>query len=79
LLVKKHCNEAAAAVARKITLSVWHLFKGHLTPLVEAADQLRTKLPRIATVIGKDGLKTLGFADREAVVEIQIKSIQVSL
>ena len=51
---------------------------GHFTPLVEATDHLRAKLLRLATVIGKDSLKALGFADREAFVTAQIKTIQLS-
>lgn len=78
LLVKKHRNQAAAAIARKITVSVWHLLMGHFTPLIEATDHLRVKLLKLATVIGKDGIKSLGFDDREAFVEAQIKSIQLS-
>jgi len=78
LLVKKHRNQAAAAVARKITVAVWHLLMGHFTPLLEVTDHLRAKLLRLATVIGKDGIKTLGFDDRDAFVDAQIKSIQLS-
>jgi len=78
LLVKKHRNQAAAAIARKIIVSVWHLLMGHFTPLIEATDHLRVKLLRLATVVGKDGIKSLGFNDREAFVQAQIKSIQLS-
>jgi transposase len=78
LLIKKHRNEAAVAVARKITVSIWHLLKGHFTPLVEASEHLRVKLLKLATVVGKDGLKSLGFDNRDAFVEAQIKSIQIS-
>ncbi len=77
LLLKKHRNEAAAAVARKLTVSVWHLLMGHFTPLLEAGEHLRTKLLKLATVIGKTGLKELGFADRDAFVSAQIKSLQL--
>jgi len=78
LLMKKHRNEAAVAVARKLTVSVWHLLMGHFTPLVEATEHLHTKLLKLATVIGKDGLTSLGFANREAFVTAQIKSLQLS-
>jgi hypothetical protein len=78
LLVKKHRNEAAAAGARKITVSVWHLLKGHFTPLLEVTEQLRSKLRRLATVLGKDAIKSLGFGDRDSFVDAQIKSIQLS-
>jgi transposase len=77
LLMKKHRNEVAAAVARKLTVSIWHLLMGHFTPLVEVTDHLRAKLLRLATVIGKDAIKTLGFDDRDAFVDAQIKSIQL--
>jgi transposase len=78
LMMKKHRNEAAVAVARKLTVSVWHLLMGHFTPLVEASDHLRVKLLRLATVIGKNGIESLGFANRDAFVDAQIKSIQLS-
>lgn len=78
LLVKKHRNQAAAAVARKITVSIWHLLMGHFTPLVEATEHLRVKLLRLATVLGKDSVKSLGFSDRDAFVDAQIQSIQLS-
>lgn len=78
IAVRKHRNEAVAAVARKLTVSIWHLLMGHFTPLVEATEHLRTKLLRLATVIGKEGIKALGFDDRDAFVEAQIKSIQLS-
>ena len=76
--MKKHRNEAAVAVARKLTVSIWHLLMGHFTPLVEATEHLHAKLLKLATVIGKDGLAALGFANREAFVTAQIKSIQLS-
>ena len=78
LLVKKHRNQAAVAVARKITVSVWHLLMGHFTPLVDATEHLRMKLLKLATLIGRDVLNSLGFANREAFVNTQIKSIQLS-
>ena len=78
LLMKKHRNEAAVAVARKLTVSIWHLLMGHFSPLLEATDHLHAKLLKLATVIGKEGLAALGFANREAFVTAQIKSIQLS-
>jgi transposase len=78
LVVKKHRNQAVAAVARKLTVAIWHLLMGHFTPLIEVSDHLRVKLLRLATVIGKADIKTLGFDDRDAFVDAQIKSIQLS-
>lgn len=78
LLMKKHRNEAVAAVARKIAIAVWHLLMGHFTPLLEVTDHLRVKLLRLATVIGKAGINALGFDNRDAFVTAQIKLIQLS-
>lgn len=78
LLIKKHRNEAAAAIARKLTVSIWHLLKGHFTPLVEAGTHLTTKLLTLATVLGKEQLRTLGFANRNDFVAVQIKKIQLA-
>lgn len=77
LLVRKHRNEAAAAIARKLTVSIWYLLKGHFTPLLEASEHLTTKLLKLATVLGKEQLKKLGFANRDAFVTEQIKKIQL--
>ena len=50
----------------------------HFTPLVEATEHLHAKLLKLATVIGMGGLAALGFANRDAFVTAQIKSIQLS-
>lgn len=78
LLVRKHRNHAAAAIARKLAVSIWHLLKGHYSALEEAGEHLQTKLLKLSTVIGKDGLKALGFESRASFVEAQIKQIQLS-
>ena len=76
--MKKHRHLAVAAVARKLTVSIWHLLMGHFTPLVEAGEHLRTKLLKLATLLGKDALRTMGFDHRTAWVNHQIQSIQLS-
>lgn len=78
LLIRKHRNEAAAAIARKLTVSIWYLLKGHFTPLIEATTHLTTKLLKLATVLGKDQLRALGFTNRDDFVAAQIKNIQLS-
>jgi transposase len=78
LLVKYHRNYAAAAIARKLAVAIWHLLMGHFTPLVEADAHLRTKLLKLATLIGKESLTTMGFPNRDAFVEDQTKKIQLS-
>lgn len=78
LLVRKNRNQAVAAVARKLTVSIWHLLMGHFTPLVEASEHLHTKLLKLATLLGKETLNQLGYNDRESFVHRQIKQIQLS-
>ena len=78
LAVKKHRNQAVAAVARKLVVAIWHLLMGHFTPLVEPTEHLTTKLAKLATVLGGDLLKQLGFEDRQAFIDQQIKLIQLS-
>lgn len=78
LLIKKHRNQAAVAVARKLVVSIWHLLMGHFTPLLEATGHLVAKLLKLSTVLGKDTLKAMGFANRDAFVQNQIQSIQLS-
>jgi len=78
LLIRKHRNQAAVAVARKLTVSIWHLLMGHFTPLVETTAHLHAKLLKLATILGKSMLLSLGFADRDAFVTAQIKSLQLS-
>jgi transposase len=78
LALKKHHNQAVAAVARKLVVAIWHLLQGHFTPLLEAGAHLTAKLYKLATVLGRDVLKQLGFDDREAWVNQQIKLIQLS-
>ena len=78
LLVKKSRNEAVVAVARKLTVAIWHLLMGHFTPLVELNAHLQTKMLKLATLLGKAELNKMGFADRDAWVIQQTKQIQLS-
>ena len=78
LLAKKSRNQAVAAVARKLAVAIWHLLKGHFTPLLEASEHLLVKLGKLATVLGKEKLKEMGFKNRAAYIEKQIQLIQES-
>lgn len=78
LAVKKDHNQAVAAVARKLVVSIWHLLMGHFSPLVETDTHLTQKLLKLATVLGREILHELGFADRDAWVKQQIKLIQLT-
>lgn len=77
LVLSKAYNQAVAAVARKLVVSIWHLLMGHFSPLLETDKHLNQKLLKLATVLGRDLLKELGFADRDAWIKQQIKLIQL--
>lgn len=77
LTMKKDCrNIAVAAVARKLTVAIWHLLRGHFTPVLELSEHLRIKLMKIATTLGKAKLKETGFKNRSAFIEHHFKRIQ---
>lgn len=78
LTLKKNRNKAAVAVARKLTVSIWHLLMGHFTPLTELPEQLRSKLLKLATALGIEQLKEMGYDDRDAFVQKQFTLIQLS-
>ena len=47
-------NIAVAAVARKLLVQVWHLLTGNPPELLETEKSLRSKLLKLASMIGKD-------------------------
>ena len=78
LAMKKNRNVAVAAVARKLTVAIWHLLKGHFTELLELSKHLATKLLHLATVLGKANLKEAGFNSRNEFIQHYFKKIQLS-
>ena len=78
LAMKKARNIAVAAVARKLTVAIWHLLKGHFTPLLELNKHLEAKLLKIATVLGTENLKGAGFKNRNDFIQHYFKKIQLS-
>ena len=78
LAMKKTRNIAVSAVARKLTVAIWHLLKGHFTQLTEISKHLETKLLKIATLLGKESLQESGFKDRNEFVQHHFKKIQLS-
>jgi transposase len=77
LTIKKHRNLAVAAVARKITTSVWHMLMGHFTPLLDINKTLYSKLDVIAGIIGKEELSQRGFQKREDFILSQFEIIKL--
>lgn len=69
-LRKAHKNVAVAAVARKLTVSIWYLLRGLFAPLQRIDASLRTKLDKLASAIGGvQALQALGYASRKAFIE----------
>ena len=52
-------NLVVCAIARRLTVSVWHLMMGHWTTLTEVDRTLSLKIGKIITAIGDDALKAL--------------------
>lgn len=62
-------NLAVAAVARKLTVSIWYLLRGLFTPLTEIDTSLRVKLAKLATTIGRMSIEHLGYPSKTAFIE----------
>lgn len=78
LVLRRGKNKAVAAVARKLTVAIWHLLQGHGTALTELGEHLAVKLAKLATVLGKEALKEMGFTNRQEFITQTFKNIQLS-
>jgi transposase len=67
--LRRGLNKAAVAVARKLTVAVWHVLKGHWNQALEETTTLLTKLAKLATELGVTTLKELGYASKIAFQE----------
>lgn len=72
-LRKAHKNVAIAAVARKLTVSIWYCLRGLSQPPASADATLQLKLSRIATALGKKTLTLLGFESNAAFIKRKIE------
>jgi transposase len=68
-LRKSHKNVAVAAVARKLTMSVWYLLRGLFVPLEKIDASLLVKLGKLATAIGVKTIRHLGYKSKAAFVQ----------
>jgi transposase len=68
-LRKSNKNVAVAAVARKLTVSIWYLLRGFFTPLVQLDATLQVKLTKLATAIGLKTIRQLGHSSKAAFIE----------
>jgi transposase len=60
LLARKgQINLAVAAMARKLTVSIWYLLMNRWTPLEDIDEPLKIKVGKILTAVGEPGLQKL--------------------
>jgi transposase len=69
-------NKAAVAVARKLTVSIWHVMQGHWNKTLEETTTLLTKLTKLATELGVPTLKELGYASKLAFQEQKLEVLR---
>lgn len=68
-LRKSNKNVAVAAVARKLTVSIWYLLRGLFAPLQQIDATLQVKLGKLATDIGVKTIRHLGYSSKTAFIE----------
>jgi len=69
-------NKAAVAVARKLTVAIWHVLQGHWNKTLEETTTLLTKLMKLATELGVPTLKELGYASKLAFQEQKLEVLR---
>ena len=72
--LRRGVNRAAVAVARKLTVGVWHMMKDHWSPALEITETLTTKIFKLATELGVPTLNSLGYASK---AEFQAKKLYI--
>ena len=72
--LRRGMNKAAVAVARKLTVAVWHVLQGHWNQAVDENSTLLTKLMKLATELGVATLRELGYASK---LSFQQEKLQV--
>lgn len=68
-LRKSNKNVAVAAVARKLTVTIWYLMRGLFAPLCQIDLTLAEKLNKLATAIGLAAIRQLGYKSKSAFIE----------
>jgi transposase len=74
--LRRGTNKAAVAVARKLTVAVWHVLKGHWNQALEETTTLLTKLTKLATELGVVTLKELGYESKLAFQEQKLRVLR---
>jgi transposase len=74
--LRRGTNKAAVAVARKLTVAVWHVMMGHWAKALEETPTLLTKLSKLATDLGVPTLQELGYASKLAFQEQKLEVLR---
>ena len=74
--LRRGSNKAAVAVARKLTVAVWHVLQGHWNKALEETTTLLTKLTKLATELGVPTLRELGYASKAAFQEQKLEVLR---
>ncbi len=69
LSMRKPRNVSIVALARKMTTYAWHVLMGHPSPMKEAPKAFKTKMLKLATVLGRDHVRQAGFKNASAFVD----------
>ena len=74
--LRRGINKAAVAVARKLTVAVWHVLQGHWNKALEETTTLTTKLSKLATELGVATLEELGYPSKAAFQEEKLQVLR---
>lgn len=69
-------NKACVAVARKLCVAIWHLLMGHPIGTLEPVHRLTTKLGKLATELGLNEIKALGYQSKTTFIERKLHLLQ---
>jgi transposase len=72
--LRRGANRAAVALARKLTVAVWHIMKDHWSAALEVTKTLTTKIFKLATELGVETLQKLGYVSK---AEFQEKKLYI--
>lgn len=72
---KNIMNKVVCAVARKLLTYIWHVLRNDPTPNREAEKQLRNKMMRFGSKLGKERLIKMGYSSRTEFTEKYVSKI----
>ena len=75
-VAKRNCrNVAVGAVARKMATRVWYVLKGFAPDVQEANDSLKIKFTKLASVIGTEAVKEMGYSSTKNFIQNMIEKL----